>query len=168
MQTFPGGMHSGMDYSINDAGILLTETTLEQTRFNIRGIPLAARIRRAVQYANSIEETAAILSRDGNGLSTNEWLLADIKRNEIALLTLGTDRSKLYRSSRTSGSAARRASIGVATTIRTWKCGWRRFPGWKAGLPPWPSSRPRSATRPGCDSTSVSQARSTPTSAAWS
>ncbi len=100
MQTFPGGMHSGMDYSISDAGLMMSETTLEQTRFNIRGIPLSARIRRAVQYANSIEETAEILGRDGNGLSTNEWILADIKRNEIALLTLGTHHGKLYRSSR--------------------------------------------------------------------
>jgi len=100
MQTCPGGMHSGMDYSISDAGIMMSETTLEQTRFNLRGIPLSARIRRAVQYANSIEETSEILRRDSNGLSTNEWILADVKRNEIALFTLGTHQSKLYRSSK--------------------------------------------------------------------
>ncbi|MBP7536336.1 MAG: hypothetical protein KA790_05015, partial [Ottowia sp.] len=30
MQTTPGGMHSGMDYAINEAGMLLAETTLDQ------------------------------------------------------------------------------------------------------------------------------------------
>ena len=40
------------------------------------------------------------LGQNGNGLSTNEWILADIKQNEIALLTLGTHHSKLYRSSK--------------------------------------------------------------------
>jgi hypothetical protein len=100
MQTSPGGMHSGMDYSINAAGILLSETTLDQTALARAGIPLAARIRNAEQYADSIEKAAEMLTRDGNGLSTTEWILADIRRNEIALLTLGTNKSKLYRSSR--------------------------------------------------------------------
>lgn len=99
MQTFPGGIHSGMDYSISDAGILLSETTLDQSDFKSNGIPLAARIREATQYAESIEQAAKILSKNGNGLSTTEWILADINRNEIGLLTLGTHEQKLYRSS---------------------------------------------------------------------
>jgi len=100
MQSFPGGMHSGMDYTLNDAGILMCETTLSQTGFEIQGEPLPARIRRATQYAESIESAAEILQRSGNGLATEEWILADVKRNEIALLTVGTHQSKLYRSSR--------------------------------------------------------------------
>ncbi len=100
MQTFPGGIHSGMDYSISDAGILMSETTLDQTDFKANGVPLAARIREATQYAESIEQAAKILSKNGNGLSTTEWILADFNRNEIALLTLGTHEQKLYRSSK--------------------------------------------------------------------
>jgi Phospholipase B/S-layer like family, C-terminal region len=100
MQTFPGGIHSGMDYIINDAGIAISETTLDQTRFNAQGISLASRIRQASQYADSIEQAAKILSDNGNGLSTSEWILADLKRNEIALLTLGTNQYHLYRSSK--------------------------------------------------------------------
>lgn len=99
MQTSPGNIQSGMDYSINDAGILLSETTVAQTSFEPQGIPLAARIRQAQQYAETIEQAAAMLSEKSNGLSTTEWILGDIKNNEIALLTLGTHRSKLYRSS---------------------------------------------------------------------
>ncbi|WP_316676020.1 C45 family autoproteolytic acyltransferase/hydolase [uncultured Tolumonas sp.] len=99
MQTTPGNIQSGMDYSINDAGILMSETTVEQTGFNPKGIPLAARTREAEQYAETIEQAADILRKNNNGLSSTEWILADIHKNEIALLELGTHRSKLYRSS---------------------------------------------------------------------
>ena len=37
MQTYPGGIQSGMDYYLNDAGLLVTETTVKQTRFDING-----------------------------------------------------------------------------------------------------------------------------------
>ena len=101
MQSSPGGIHSGMDYSISDAGILMTETTLsEQSGFDPRGSPLASRIRKAIQYANSIDEASDILRSNGNGLCSTEWILGDVKTNEIALLTLGMHQSKLYRSSK--------------------------------------------------------------------
>lgn len=100
MQTTPGGMHSGMDYSINEAGLLLSETTLDQARAAVPGVPLASRIREAEQYARGIDRAAEILTRNGNGLCTTEWIIADIQRNEIALLTLGTSKSVLHRSSR--------------------------------------------------------------------
>jgi hypothetical protein len=100
MQTFPGGMHSGMDYAINDAGLMMCETTLEQTRFDPKGVPLCSRIREAIQYADSVEKAADILRKDGNGLCTTEWILGDLKNNEIALLALGTHKGKLYRSSK--------------------------------------------------------------------
>ncbi len=100
MQSFPGGMHSGMDYAINDAGLMMSETTLDQTRFDPKGVPLCSRIREAIQYADTVEKAADILRKDGNGLCTTEWILGDLKNNEIALLTLGTHKSKLYRSSK--------------------------------------------------------------------
>src|SRR5262245_3584299 len=40
------------------------------------------------------------MSYESNGLYTNQWLLADIKTNEIAMFELGTRRTKLWRSSR--------------------------------------------------------------------
>ena len=100
MQSFPGGIHSGMDYYLNSAGILVLETTLDQTRFNVAGVPLASRIRRAVQYSDTIDEVVETLKSANNGLYTNEWLLADVKTNEIAMFELGTASSKLYRSSK--------------------------------------------------------------------
>jgi hypothetical protein len=100
MQTYPGGIQSGMDYYLNDAGLIVCETTIRQTRFNPDGMCLASRIRQALQYADNIDIAADILRGSNNGLYTNEWLLADTKTNEIAMLELGTAKSKLYRSSK--------------------------------------------------------------------
>jgi Phospholipase B len=100
MQSFPAGIQSGMDYYYNDAGILCCETTISQTRFDGTGTALASRIRQALQYADSIDKAAEILKEGNNGLYTNEWLLADVKTNEIAMLELGTHKTKLSRSSK--------------------------------------------------------------------
>jgi hypothetical protein len=100
MQAFPGGIQSGMDYYMNSAGLLVTETTIRQTRFDVKGLALAGRIRKALQYADSIDAAADILKTANNGLYTNEWLLADIKTSEIAMFELGTHASRLYRSSK--------------------------------------------------------------------
>ena len=37
MQSYPGGIESGTDWYQNDAGVVLTETTIRQTPFNIQG-----------------------------------------------------------------------------------------------------------------------------------
>ena len=100
MQTYPGGIQSGLDYYFNDAGLLVCETTLAQTRFDIKGMTVPSRIRQALQYADGIDKAVEILQEGNNGLYTNEWLLADIKTNEIAMFELGTHKSKLYRSSK--------------------------------------------------------------------
>ncbi len=100
MQTYPGGIQSGLDYYFNDAGLLVCETTLAQTRFDITGLTVASRIRQTLQYADSIDKAVAILEKANNGLYTNEWLLGDVKTNEIAMFELGTHKSKLYRSSK--------------------------------------------------------------------
>ena len=100
MQTYPGGIQSGMDYYMNDAGLLVTETTIAQTKFAPEGDALASRIRKTMQYADSIDKAVAILAKSNNGLYTNEWLLGDTKTNEIAMFELGTQKRKLWRSSK--------------------------------------------------------------------
>jgi hypothetical protein len=98
MCAYPGAMQSGMDYYLNDAGLLVTETTLAQTRFDVNGDALASRIRKTLQYADSIDGAVAILGHSNNGLYTNEWLLGDTKTDEIAMYELGTHESRLWRS----------------------------------------------------------------------
>ncbi len=100
MQTYPGGIMSGLDYYMNDAGLLCCETTIGQTGFHAQGTPLVARIRRALQYADSIDKAVEILLTANNGLYSNEWLLADTKTGEIASFELGTHTHKLWRSSK--------------------------------------------------------------------
>ncbi len=100
MQSYPGGIQSGTDYYQNDAGIVLAETTIRQSPFNAQGTPVAYRARRAIQYANSVEEVVEHLGNRNNGLYTNEWLIGDAKTNHIAMYELGTRKTKLYRSSK--------------------------------------------------------------------
>jgi hypothetical protein len=100
MQSYPGGIESGTDWYQNDAGVVLTETTINQSPFNVNGTPIAYRARKAIQYGDSIDKVVEYLSTNNNGLYTNEWLLGDAKTNEIALFELGTYKSRLYRSSK--------------------------------------------------------------------
>ncbi|MFH1176247.1 MAG: C45 family autoproteolytic acyltransferase/hydrolase [Acidobacteriota bacterium] len=98
-ETFPGGIHSGADFYINDAGIIIGETTTAQTPFEASGTPQSDRIRRAAQYASSIDDVARILREGNNGLYTNDWPIADIKTDEVAILLLGTHADRLWRTS---------------------------------------------------------------------
>jgi hypothetical protein len=100
MQGFPGAVWSSQDYYQNDAGILLSETTINQTPFDPTGEPLTTRARRAIQYSESIDDVVKHLTAKNNGLYANEWLIADTKTNEIAMYELGTRTSKLWRSSK--------------------------------------------------------------------
>jgi len=97
MQTFPGGIHSGSDWYMNDAGIVIGETTVGQTPFAPEGTPQSNRARKAAQYGTSIDEVARILRERNNGLYTNDWTIADAKTDEGADLLLGTNAWKLWR-----------------------------------------------------------------------
>src|SRR5205823_10296857 len=96
----PAGIQSGLDYYFNDVGLLVAETTLAQTRFEVKGMTVASRIRQALQYADSIDKAVEILKEQNNGLYTNEWLLGDVKTNEVAMYELGTYKTRLWRSSK--------------------------------------------------------------------
>ncbi|MCP5105058.1 MAG: hypothetical protein GY950_16845 [bacterium] len=98
-ETYPGGIHSGADFYLNAAGIMMGETTVMQTPFDMDGTPQSNRIRKAAQYASSIDEAVKILSHKNNGMYTNDWLMGDAKTNETAIFLLGTKKSKLWRSS---------------------------------------------------------------------
>ncbi len=97
-QTFPGGIHSGTDFYMNGAGLIVGETTVAQTPWNKDGAPMSDRIRRAVQYGTSIDEVVAILAERNNGMYTNDWPMADVKTGEAAICLLGTAKKKVWRS----------------------------------------------------------------------
>ncbi len=96
-QTFPGGLHSGSDWYMNGAGLVIGETTVGQTGFDPDGTPQSNRIRKAAQYASTIDEAAKILTEKNNGLYTNDWTMADAKTEEGACFLLGTKKTRLWR-----------------------------------------------------------------------
>ena len=100
IQGYPGGIESGTDWYQNDAGVVLTETTIRQSPFNVEGTPVAYRARKAIQYGDNIDKVVEYLGTKNNGLYTNEWLIGDAKNNEIAMYELGTYKTRLYRSSK--------------------------------------------------------------------
>jgi len=100
IQSYPGGIESGTDWYQNDAGVVLTETTIDQTAFNIQGTSVAFRARTAIQYSSNIDEVVQHLGTRNNGLYSNEWIMGDAKTNEIAIYDLGTNHTRLWRSSK--------------------------------------------------------------------
>ena len=98
MQAYPGGIQSGTDWYQNDVGVVLAETTIRQSPFNAAGTPVAYRARRAIQYGDDIDHVINALKTRNNGLYTNEWIIGDARSNEIAMLELGTNKTRLYRS----------------------------------------------------------------------
>ncbi len=98
MDGYPGLIHSADDFGVNDAGIAITETTITGfSGWDSRGVPEFVRARRAMQYAGSIDEFAATMKDGNNGGYANDWLLVDIKTNEIAHLELGLKNVTLER-----------------------------------------------------------------------
>ncbi len=97
--TFPGGIHSGADFYINDAGLVIGETTVSQTPYDEDGTPQSNRIRKAIQYADTIDEVVDIMTTRNNGQYTNEWPFADAKTDEVGIFLLGTEKHRLWRSS---------------------------------------------------------------------
>jgi hypothetical protein len=98
MDGLPGFIHSGDDFAVNAAGLVITETTISGFHgFDPRGVPEFVRARRAMQYARSIDDFAAIMKSGNNGGYANNWLLADNKTGEIASLELGLRHVNLRR-----------------------------------------------------------------------
>jgi Phospholipase B len=94
----PGVITSQDDFGVNDAGLMITETTITQFEgWNPDGIPEFVRSRKAMQYAGSIDEYAALIKEGNNGGYANDWLIGDRKTGEIAYLELGLKNTPLWR-----------------------------------------------------------------------
>lgn len=89
MTCAPGYIWSNHDFYQNDAGIVFIETTLPQGLWRERGLPLAVRARKAVQYAESIDDVISFLKQQNDGVMNAVWLIGDTKTGEIARYELG-------------------------------------------------------------------------------
>jgi len=98
MDGMPGVITSQDDFGVNASGLMITETTLPMAKgFDESGIPEFERSRKAMQYATSIDEYAAIMRKGNNGGYANSWLVGDRKTGEIAYLELGLKNTPLKR-----------------------------------------------------------------------
>jgi len=98
MDGLPGLIHSGDDFGVNAAGIVITETTITGfSGYDFNGIPEFVRARKAMQYSASIDDVARIFKEGNNGGYANDWLIADTRKNEIASLELGLKNVTLER-----------------------------------------------------------------------
>lgn len=98
MDSFPRYIHSGDDFVITNASLLYTETTISQFKgFREDGTPEFMRARKAAQYASSIDEFIKIMTTNNNGAYANDWLVSDLKSNEIARLELGLKNQHVWR-----------------------------------------------------------------------
>ena len=98
MDGAPGLITSQDDFGINDAGIMIAETTITQfIGWDSEGKPEFARSRKALQYADSIDNYVATMIEGNNGGYANDWLVGDRKTGEIAYLELGLKHSPVWR-----------------------------------------------------------------------
>jgi hypothetical protein len=98
MDGFPGVITSDDDFGINAAGIMITETTITQFEgWDPNGMPEFVRSRKALQYAQSIDDYVRIIKEGNNGGYANDWLIGDRKTGEIAYLELGLKNTPLWR-----------------------------------------------------------------------
>jgi hypothetical protein len=94
----PGAITSGDDFGETDAGLIITETTITQfIGWNSDGKPEFVRSRKAMQYANSIDDYVAIIKEGNNGGYANDWLIGDRNTGEVAYLELGLKNTPLWR-----------------------------------------------------------------------
>ena len=96
MDGTPGVITSQDDFGVNAAGLMITETTLPKAvGFDVNAVPEFVRSRKAMQYATSIAEYAAIMRQGNNGGYANSWMIGDRKTDEIAYLELGLHHTPL-------------------------------------------------------------------------
>jgi hypothetical protein len=98
MDGLPGVIVSDDDFTVNSAGIMVTETTITQFEgFDPNGKPEFVRARKAMQYSKSIDDFAAIMLDGNNGGYANDWLVGDNHTGEAALFEIGLKDHSLRR-----------------------------------------------------------------------
>jgi len=99
MQTCPGWIWSGTDFFVTSKGILGTETTIGGFNVYENNYTIACRIRKAMQYGDTLDDYERILLDGNSGDYANSWLFGDTNTNEIMRIELGlkyhnTERTK--------------------------------------------------------------------------
>ena len=100
MQTFPGCIASMTDYFATDAGLMGTETTIgNYDGYDPKKMPEFYRMRKATQYAETLDEWVQIMQKGNNGGYANSWLLGDADSGEIMRFEQGLKYQSVERTS---------------------------------------------------------------------
>ncbi|KYK34634.1 MAG: hypothetical protein AYK19_22570 [Theionarchaea archaeon DG-70-1] len=90
MQSSPGFIESQTDFFLTGAGIMGTETTIGGfSLYDENEVPEFVRIRKAMQYADNLDEFVNLMKKKNNGGYANSWLLGNSKTNDIMRFELG-------------------------------------------------------------------------------
>jgi len=89
MQASPCMIWSGTDFFVTSKGIIGTETTIGGFFPYEQKNPIGYRIRKAMQYGESLDDYEKILLDGNSGDYANSWLFADVNTNEIMRIELG-------------------------------------------------------------------------------
>jgi hypothetical protein len=119
MQTQPGSIWSGTDFFVTEVGIIGTETTIGGFIAYEKNDPIACRIRKAMQYGNTMDEYVEILLDGNSGDYANAWLFGDIRSNEIMRFELGL---KFWNVSKTTNGYFYGANFPFSPEIRNFEC----------------------------------------------
>jgi len=89
MQTSPCWIWSGTDFFVTSKGIIGTETTIGGFIPYEKKYPIGYRIRKAMQYGETLDDYVKILLDGNSGDYANSWLFGDTNTNEILRIELG-------------------------------------------------------------------------------
>ena len=89
MQSSPGCIWSGSDYYVSGNGFICSESTIGGfNKFSLNA-PIFCRIRKAVQYSNSLDDYVTHLTHNNSGDYANTWFIGDTNTNTIMRIELG-------------------------------------------------------------------------------
>lgn len=97
MQTAPGYIFSGTDIFVTSAGIIGTETTIKHFKAYELRDPIFCRIRKCMQYGDTLDDYIETLVANNSGDYACTWLFGSIKTKEIVSLELGLKYHNLQR-----------------------------------------------------------------------
>jgi hypothetical protein len=98
MQTAPGLICSTTDWFICSSGIVGCETTIANINYKPKfGYPYFCRIRKAMQYGNTLDDYTKIMLFKNAGDYACSWLFGNIHTNEIMLFEIGLNIHNIQR-----------------------------------------------------------------------
>ena len=97
MELQAGMIWSGTEWYLNDAGLVVGETTLGDAPYQWLNTPAFVRIRQAIQYASSIDEFANIMTTNTNGAYCGDYVICDAETNEAGIVELGSHTYEVWK-----------------------------------------------------------------------